>query len=102
MPVYEYSCSECEHYFTELKTISNYQSPSYCPVCSSVGKKIISAPSLNIMRQEMRKAHQTNEKSAHEPKVKHTCGSHCHHHKQEKKQPDYKQQINKRPWMIGH
>jgi len=107
MPVYEYVCPECETYFTELKRVSDFNSQSHCPECNTIANKVISAPRLNIMRQEIRHAHATNERSANEPKVKHICGAHCshdHHKKQSKSQPEpaYKQQLNRRPWMLGH
>lgn len=102
MPVYEYACPECENYFSELKPIAEFKQLSYCPQCGSVANKIISAPRLNTMRAERRFAFETNERSAHEPKVRHTCGAHCHHHKKEESKPELKQQQNKRPWMLGH
>lgn len=105
MPVYEYLCEPCEFYFTELKKVSEYNQPVRCPRCNSQADKIISAPRLNVMRGDMRKAHETNERSADSPKVhrKHECGSHCHHHhKTETKPPEFKQQVNRRPWMLGH
>ncbi len=100
MPVYEYICPNCDLYFTELKSIANSASVSYCPSCAHQANKIISAPHLNTMHRDKRFAHETNERSADKPKVKHTCGSHCHHDKPAT--ADYKQQINKRPWMLGH
>lgn len=106
MPVYEYICDDCEHYFTELKTFAEFDSPSLCPICQQAGRKIISAPRLNTMRSEIRKAYETNERSADSPRVhhKHECGAHCHHHhhKHEESKPEYKQQVNSRPWMLGH
>ena len=104
MPVYEYLCPQCETYFTEIKPIAEFSAPEYCPHCASQAHKVISAPHLNTMRADRRFAHETNERSAHEPKVKHTCGAHCHHHhhKKEETPPALKQQLNKRPWMLGH
>jgi putative FmdB family regulatory protein len=106
MPLYEYFCEDCEVYFTELKPIAAYDDPAYCPACAQQADKIISAPHLNTMRAERRFAYETNERSAHEPKVRHTCGANCHHHahkpKQEPAAPAYKQQLNRRPWMLGH
>ncbi len=103
MPVYEYVCQDCEIYFTEIKKVNEFKSPSFCPQCDEQAQKVISAPHLNTMRHETRQAHETNERSAHAPKVKHThkCGSHCNHQK-ESTQPAYKQQLNRRPWMLGH
>ncbi len=106
MPVYEYICNDCDHYFTELKKFSEYDQPGICPICQQAGQKIISAPRLNTMRSEIRRAHETNERSADSPKVrhKHQCGSHCNHshHTHEASKPELKQQVNRRPWMLGH
>jgi hypothetical protein len=55
--------------------------------------------------KEIRTAHETNERSAHEPKVsnRHVCGAHCHYHKQPAQPATLKQQAGqKRPWMLGH
>ena len=107
MPLYEYICEDCEVYFTELKPIASYDEPAYCPACAKQADKVISAPHLNTMRAERRFAFETNERSANEPKVRHTCGANCHHHehkkpKQEPAAPAFKQQVNRRPWMLGH
>lgn len=101
MPIYEYMCPECDSNFTELKPIAKFNHPAFCPHCANQGHKVISAPHLNTMRADRRFAHETNERSAHEPKVKHSCGTNCHH-KKEHTPPTLKQQQNKRPWMLGH
>jgi putative FmdB family regulatory protein len=106
MPVYEYECPECDHYFTDLKPIAEFKQLTYCPACGGVANKIISAPRLNTMRTDRRVAFETNERSAHEPRVSHQCGAHCHHHHHKKPaaeaKPELKQQVNRRPWMLGH
>jgi hypothetical protein len=57
------------------------------------------------MRPEIRSAHQTNERSAHQPKKMqkgHQCSSSCSH-QNNSAQPQLKQASgNKRPWMLGH
>lgn len=114
MPVYEYYCHDCEDVFTHYKSIIDYKKPTTCPDCGELAERAIcSAPNLNTMKAETRKAYQTNEKSAHEPRVSnghgHTCGPSCNHghtHKHEKKTdqqtPALKQQNGRRPWMLGH
>ena len=107
MPIYEYVCPECDVYFTAFKPVADYDQPSFCPACAKQADKVISAPHLNTMRAERRFAFETNERSAHEPKVRHTCGPSCNHqhHKAKKAEPTtpaLKQQVNRRPWMLGH
>lgn len=113
MPVYEYKCSSCSNGFSAINSLQNYQQDSTCPRCGSVAPRIIStAPQLNAMNPERRKAFQVNEKSAHEPGVRnrHHCNSSCgcgsgsrnNSTATEQASADIKQQAGKRPWMLGH
>jgi len=109
MPVYEYYCNNCEGSFSQINSILNYKKPLPCPSCGSGAKRVIySAPNLNSMKADTRKAYQINEKSAHEPRVSnghgHTCNARCNHgdnNKQAEAQT-LKQQNKQRPWMLGH
>jgi len=109
MPVYEFFCATCDQVFTRLRSISEYHNPCDCPDCGATSPRVVAtAPGLNTMRAETRKAHQTNERSAHEPRVRHshTCGAGCNHSHHNKPKtdepPKMKQQSGKRPWMLGH
>jgi putative FmdB family regulatory protein len=105
MPVYEYLCAECGEVFTLIRPMVESRQPADCPTCGvSAPRAFVSAPRLNTMRADLRKAHQTNEKSAHEPRVSrgHRCGPSCSHHGPKPAQPPVKQQAGKRPWMLGH
>ncbi|HEY3698165.1 MAG TPA: zinc ribbon domain-containing protein [Spongiibacteraceae bacterium] len=104
MPVYDYYCSACNEEFALLQPMSRSGEPAGCPACSKSAVRIIAAPRLNTMRAETRAAHQTNERSAHQPKMTqaHRCGTGCSHQSQPE-QPALKQaNAAKRPWMIGH
>lgn len=35
MPIYEYSCNKCHHYFEEIKSIKDYKKPGKCPKCGT-------------------------------------------------------------------
>jgi putative FmdB family regulatory protein len=103
MPIYDYSCAECSVYFTELRPMARSAEPAECPACGASAQRMIAAPRLNTMRADVRKAHQTNERSAHQPKVSgHRCSSSCSHGSAAGtgalKQPSGV----KRPWMLGH
>ncbi len=108
MPLYEYYCDYCETDFTELRNMSDSAKSAPCPMCQADARRVfLSAPRLNTMAPATRKAHQTNERSSHEPRrTGHVCGSHCHHHKKPAEETGnvMKQQTGKgrRPWMLGH
>lgn len=117
MPVYDYKCAE-HGIFNDLATMDESDQPRHCPECDSLCARILMvAPSILEMSEERRKAHQTNEKSQHEPT--HSCkdrraddhqhahGVGCNKHgispskmlltaKGEKIFP------SARPWMISH
>lgn len=98
MPIYEYLCESCERLFTQLRTMSEHREPGHCPICAGIAPRVMAtAPRLNALRDSLRKAHEINERSAHEPGVSngHRCSASCNHQKP-------KQQVGKRPWMIGH
>lgn len=49
MPLYEYHCSNCEHDFTLMRSISERKSPESepCPECNELEvKQMISAPKI--------------------------------------------------------
>lgn len=106
MPVYDYQCGECDCDFTMLMPMSRSADPMPCPDCGLDAQRVISAPHLSTMRADIRTAHQTNERSAHEPKMTkgHRCGTGCSHQNHGKaEQPALKQvSATKRPWMLGH
>ena len=108
MPIYEYACDTCEATFSKLTNMSEARNPCICPECGGMANRAyLTAPRLNTMPAHVRKAHQTNEKSAHEPRMNkgHVCGSNCHHHKKKPAEETgnvMKSQQGKRPWMLGH
>lgn len=112
MPVYEYHCTGCDHVFEELRSIAEFREPMACPICGEAANRVIySAPRLSTMRSEIRAAHERNERSAHEPRMRrgHICGPGCNHNhgsdkasKQSETAPPVKSQPGKRPWMLGH
>lgn len=50
MPTYEYLCEQCEHYFTQFRSIPTMNAPEEepCPNCSniSVKKVMMTAPAI--------------------------------------------------------
>jgi putative FmdB family regulatory protein len=106
MPIYDYSCDHCGSITTKLRPVAEHQAPADCAQCGHSAHRIVSMPRLNLMRADVRKAHQINERSAHEPQVrqKHVCHSGCHHPpKSTEAKPTLQQpRSQKRPWMLGH
>ena len=48
MPIYEYKCQNCEHYFEVLQRISE-EPLSTCPECKKNAlKKLVSAPNFRL------------------------------------------------------
>ena len=121
MPVYEYKCEDCG-VFSALRSMSESSEPAYCDQCGQISPRILSAPRLAILGKTQRHAYETNEKSAHAPRVsrRSSCGcigSHtCKPNKDgspakatNKVNPDtglmpLQMQTKKtaRPWMLGH
>ncbi|MHB8473294.1 MAG: FmdB family zinc ribbon protein [Gammaproteobacteria bacterium] len=103
MPVYDYRCDQCETDFIELRPMSRYADPAPCPRCGAQAPRVIGAPRLNTMRAHLRLAYQTNERSAHQPKVTqgHQCGPQCSH-QGPGTSPLRQASGPKRPWMLGH
>jgi putative FmdB family regulatory protein len=105
--MYEYFCDHCEHVFTELRPMAEHRAPRPCQLCASEARRIVgTAPRLNDMPQTRRQAHETNERSAHEPRVRqhHQCGAGCSHHGGSAAAKRLQQPARRgaRPWMLGH
>lgn len=115
MPVYEYLCPQCGS-FDMNRPMSDYQKPADCPSCGASAPKIVAAVPLNIMSGTTRKAHQLNEKSAHEPRVGGGQGGggqagHHHHghvhgpgcgHGSHGSRGTLAMPTASRPWQVGH
>ncbi|WP_227369971.1 FmdB family zinc ribbon protein [Halomonas sp. M20] len=125
MPNYDYICHQCGP-FSIRRAMTRATDPADCPRCTLSAVRVISAPFLNTMNGNSRKAYQRNELSADCPKVmsraeldlkrvatqQHPDSAHRHGCKHDHGAPispetrrltgstDY-QQSNKR-WMIGH
>jgi len=109
MPLYDYFCDDCGS-FTAFATIEEYAAPCDCPGCQTPAPRVLlNAPRLAVMAGGMRRAHETNERSADSPKRSgHGPGCSCcsggskkpsktlHHPNGAKSFP------SKRPWMISH
>lgn len=106
MPLYDYLCEHCDHRFSSLRPLAEYREPSNCPICGQLAERVVSAPRLNTMQVDRRRAYQLNERSAHEPRMSHhhNCGAGCpqHHKPKQAGTPKTRQQGGKRPWMLGH
>lgn len=103
MPVYDYHCGRCDAGFSAWQPMSHYKEPASCPLCTDPAQRRIVAPRLNTMNAARRRAHQINERSAHQPKLSraHSCGPGCSHNAAGAA-PLRRIDTAKRPWMLGH
>lgn len=117
MPLYDYLCPECGD-FSAWGSIQSPRADTLCPTCSSSSVRQIRAPRLAVMPADKRRAHERNEKSAHEPVFRrragcgcsgaHTCAngrkSAAGTRSDDRGKPGLKMQTGAavRPWMLGH
>jgi putative FmdB family regulatory protein len=116
MPLYEYQCEECGT-FSAFRKVSESSLPAICESCGGTSERVISAPHFAILGKAQRQAHESNEKSAHEPRSMrrsgcgcsgaHTCKSTAKADqtgKSDQQATAFQRQTKKtaRPWMLGH
>ncbi|HEY0331616.1 MAG TPA: zinc ribbon domain-containing protein [Rhodopseudomonas sp.] len=112
MPVYDYLCDACGP-FTEMRPMAECDAPHDCPQCEvSAPRVILTAPHFACMPASQRKAHATNERSAHAPQTageyKARHGAHCGccsgkaARLQTRSRSGAKSFPTARPWMISH
>ena len=107
MPVYDFDCPDCGA-FEALLPSAERNLPRHCPVCDHPMQRLVCAPRLQVMSSQQRNAHETNERSAHAPRVNHghsccSSGSCSHTPRADGQPPALKQQTGpRRPWMISH
>ncbi|WP_150304512.1 zinc ribbon domain-containing protein [Pseudomonas saliphila] len=107
MPIYDFDCPACGVFETLLPSAER-NTPRNCPDCGHAMQRLVCAPRLQILNTQQRTAHETNERSAHAPKVSHghsccSSGSCSHTPRADGQPPALKQQTGpRRPWMISH
>jgi len=113
MPVYDYECRSCGP-FTDVRPMSECDAASRCPACGfQAPRAFLTPPNLATMSGERRRAHATNERSAHAPqnlagfKAKHGAGCACcsgklSNRKVARGKNGAKSFPSSRPWMISH
>lgn len=93
-----------------FRRMSEYKQDARCPQCNDDARKILSAPHLNVVDGNLRKAHQHNERNADSPPVvrkKSSDESHAHshghhHHVSSGLGHKHVHATSGRPWQIGH
>ncbi|MGE5100397.1 MAG: FmdB family zinc ribbon protein [Deltaproteobacteria bacterium] len=102
MPIYDYYCCTCGS-FEKRRPMRDSSEPAACPVCNAWSQRMITAPSLNLMKAASRKAEARNEKSANEPGVVHRVLPDAPERRPVRHQAhDHEVHKPVRPWMIGH
>lgn len=112
MPVYEYMCNDCGP-FTAMRPMAECELPEQCPGCKiDAPRVLLTAPYCATISPERRRAHATNERSAHAPrtladyKAAHPTGCACCSSRPSRLTARGKNGAKSfptsRPWMISH
>ena len=110
MPIYEYSCQDHGE-FELIRNISESGLLGRCPDCDVGCRRILSAPHISGMTKAAFVAHETNERSRHEPRVSkhgHVHGPGCSHgtshgaKKNGSSKSGLKRYAGARPWVVEH
>lgn len=89
MPLYEFRCTPCESIFEVWRTMSESSLPAHCPDCQEAGKRVISAPAVNL--------------SGTLPIVKRGAEPQLVQREvREPAKPKFQAQSCGRPWMLNH
>lgn len=118
MPTYDYACPSCGG-FDALRPSSERNEPCACPDCGTPSPRVFAhAPRLSCVTDQVRQAHDTNERAQHAPRssrdtegsysrMRHPAGCGCCS-PGARKTTTYtapngaKSFPTKRPWMISH
>ena len=68
MPVYVFTCHECGT-FELSRPMSETGKAAQCPVCLREARRVFTPPGLTRLARPVRQALETEEASAHEPRV---------------------------------
>lgn len=68
MPVYVFACQECGS-FELARPMAEASSRASCPTCQREARRVFTPPRLTRLAAPMRRALDTEEASAHEPRV---------------------------------
>jgi putative FmdB family regulatory protein len=68
MPVYVFSCHECGS-FELTRPMAETGQAAYCPDCRRESRRVFTPPGLTRLAGPLRRALETEEASAHEPRV---------------------------------
>ena len=117
MPTYDYDCERCGG-FDALRSIARRNDPAECPACGAASPRVItSAPQLSHLVDTTRRAIETNERAAHEPRsskdpaggyqrLRHPSGCGCcasgPRSATARSPSGAKAFPTRRPWMISH
>jgi putative FmdB family regulatory protein len=68
MPVYAFACDGCGP-FELTRAMSESGAPAHCPSCGAAAARVFTPPGLTLLDAPVRRALDTEDKSAHEPDV---------------------------------
>ena len=68
MPVYVFDCHDCGS-FELARPMAEASSRTWCPTCQGEARRVFTPPRLTRLATPVRRALETEEASAHEPRV---------------------------------
>jgi putative FmdB family regulatory protein len=68
MPVYEFTCEGCGT-FDLMRPMAESSAPARCPNCGTAAARVFTPPGVALLDAPVRRALDTEDKSAHEPDV---------------------------------
>lgn len=68
MPLYVFACPECGS-FEVARPMAEASSRTCCPTCQGEARRVFTPPRLSRLATPVRRALETEEASAHEPRV---------------------------------
>jgi putative FmdB family regulatory protein len=68
VPIYAFRCEACGD-FEVVRPVAEAAGRAACPSCSHEARRVFTPPGLALLARPMRRALDTEEKSAHEPDV---------------------------------
>ncbi|NJP11250.1 MAG: zinc ribbon domain-containing protein [Leptolyngbyaceae cyanobacterium RU_5_1] len=86
MPLYEFKCQTCG-VFEQWRSLAESSNPAFCPTCQVQGKRVFSAPAVNLSSSLPLRS------SKLEPDVV--------KRDKEPKPQTFQSQSSGRPWMLG-
>jgi putative FmdB family regulatory protein len=91
VPIYAFRCEGCGP-FDLIRPMADAGEPARCPACGAEARRVFTPPGLALLARPLRRALDTEEKSAHEPDVV----------REKRGRPLPHRQAPAPPWAVAH